>query len=128
MSEMKSGDFCWTELASPNVSKAKDFYGKVFGWQFKDIDSGEMTYTIVKSNDKEMGGMWQIPTDQQKQIPPHWMSYILVNNIADALAKAKQHGAQEMKGVTQAGEMGHFAIISDPTGAHIALWEPMGKC
>ncbi|HAT8247669.1 TPA: VOC family protein, partial [Legionella pneumophila] len=24
---------------------------------------------------------------------------------------------------TQAGEMGRFAIIVDPTGAHVALWE-----
>ncbi|MDX1794797.1 hypothetical protein SFC82_14200 [Legionella pneumophila] len=51
------------------------------------------------------------------------MAYIYVQDVSEALKKAKQHGAQEVKGITQAGEMGRFAIIVDPTGAHVALWE-----
>ncbi len=124
MSQNSIGQFCWNELATADVKKAKEFYSKVLGWQFKEIHSGEMTYTIVQANDKDIAGIWQIPTNQQNEIPPHWMAYILVNNVADTLAKAKQNGAQEMKGVTHAGDMGLFAIIKDPTGAHIAFWEP----
>lgn len=125
MTQSNIGQFCWNELATPDVNKAKDFYGKVFGWQFKEIHSDAMTYTIIKSNDKDLGGIWQIPTEQQGQIPPHWMAYILVADVAQALEKAKQHGAHEVKEVTQVGEMGHFAIITDPSGAHIALWESL---
>jgi uncharacterized protein len=118
------GEFCWNELATADVKKAKDFYGKVFGWQFSEYTHGEMTYTLIKLNDKEFGGIWQIPTEKQNEIPPHWMAYILVKDAAAALEKAKQHGATEVKPVTQAGEMGRFAIIVDPTGAHVAVWEP----
>ena len=127
MSENTFSQFCWNELATADVNKAKDFYSKVLGWQFKEIQSPEMTYTIVQANNKEMAGIWQIPKDQQDHIPPHWMAYILVKNVADTLQKAKQNGAKEVKGVTQAGEMGQFAIIQDPTGAHIAFWEPTSK-
>ncbi|KTD72687.1 VOC family protein [Legionella tucsonensis] len=123
MSQNSIGQFCWNELATADVKKAKEFYSKVLGWQFKEIHSGEMTYTLIQANDKEFAGIWQIPTDQQNEIPPHWMAYILVNDAADTLAKAKQNGAQEIKGVTHAGDMGLFAIIKDPTGAHIAFWE-----
>lgn len=45
---------------------------------------GNMTYTMIKKGDKNLGGIWAIPKDQQKEIPPHWMSYILVENVAAA--------------------------------------------
>ncbi|KTD42150.1 VOC family protein [Legionella parisiensis] len=123
MSQSSMNQFCWNELATADVKKAKEFYSKVLGWQFKEIQSGEMTYTLIQANDKEFAGIWQIPTNQQNEIPPHWMAYILVNDVADTLAKAKQNGAQEIKEVTHAGDMGLFAIIKDPTGAHVAFWE-----
>ncbi|VEB34123.1 glyoxalase/bleomycin resistance protein [Legionella sainthelensi] len=123
MSQHSIGQFCWNELATADVKKSKEFYSQLLGWHYKEIHSDEMTYTIIQSGDKEIAGIWQIPTDQQNTIPPHWMAYILVNNVAETLKKAKQHGAQEIKGVTHVGDMGLFAIIKDPTGAHIAFWE-----
>jgi predicted enzyme related to lactoylglutathione lyase len=127
MTQPAIGAFCWNELATSDLNKAKEFYSKVLGWQFREIKSEEMTYTIVKSKDQDIAGIWQIPTDQQKVIPPHWMAYILVEDVKEALAKAKQHGAQEIKGITQAGDMGLFAIIVDPTGAHLAFWEALAQ-
>ncbi|CEG58541.1 VOC family protein [Legionella fallonii] len=127
MTQPFAGQFCWNELATPNIQEAKDFYSKVFGWQFTDIKSPEMTYTLIKLNDKDIGGIWQIPTEQQAQIPPHWMAYILVDDVTKSLEKAKHNGANEVKGVTPAGDMGLFAIITDPSGAHVALWQPLNK-
>lgn len=119
------GNFCWNELATTNVKAAKDFYSKVFGWQFTDHEMGDMTYTMIKINDKDFAGIWAIPKEQQKQIPPHWMAYILVEDVEKALDKAKKNGATVVKPVTNANEMGRFAIITDPTGAHIALWQSL---
>lgn len=117
------GEFCWNELATPNLQAAKDFYGKMFGWQFAEHDMGDYTYTMIKKNNKDLGGIWSIPKEQQKQIPPHWMTYILVEDLEAALEQAKKHGATIMKGATPAGEMGRFGVIVDPTGAHIAFWQ-----
>lgn len=121
------GQFCWNDLATPNVQAAKDFYGKVFGWQFEDHDMGDTTYTMIKTNNKECGGIWGIPKDQEKHIPPLWMTYILVENVEASLALALKQGATVVKPVTKAGEFGLFAIITDPTGAHIALWQSTHK-
>lgn len=127
MTESVFGEFCWNELATPDVKQAKDFYGKVFGWQFKDLNMGDMNYTIIKSKDKEFAGIWQIPAEQQDKIPPHWIAYILVADVASALEKAKLHGAKVKKEISQAGDMGRFAIIADPSGAYIALWQALKK-
>lgn len=121
------GEFVWNELATPNVQAAKEFYGKVFGWEFVDKDMGDMTYTIIKKNQKEFAGIWAIPTGQQGQIPPHWLAYILVENIEQALEKARTNGASVIKPVQKAGDMGLFAIIKDPSGAHLALWQSLKK-
>lgn len=121
------GQFCWNELATANVKEAKDFYGKVFGWEFIDHDMGDMAYTIIKVDGKDNGGIWAIPKDKEKEIPPHWMAYLLVENLNASLEKAKEHGATIVQQPTQAGDMGQLAIITDPTGAHIALWQSFNE-
>lgn len=130
----KVGEIVWNELATSNMREAKDFYGKVFGWEFievKDLKSdskmGDMTYTMIKKGNKEFGGIWEIPKNQQDQIISHWTAYILVDNVEQSLEKARKNGATIIKPVQQVGDMGHFGIIKDPTGAHIALWQPIKK-
>ncbi len=123
MMNFSNGEFCWNELVTPNVKKSKDFYGKMFGWQFNDVELNDMIYTLITCQNKEIAGIWQIPSEQQDQIPPHWMAYILVDNLEDSLEKAKQLGAEIKRDVTQVGDMGRLGIIIDPTGAPIALWE-----
>lgn len=122
-----TGDFCWNELATSDPKAAKDFYGKVFGWEFVEHEMGDMNYTMIRHKDKNLcAGIWVIPKDKQKQIPSHWMAYILVENLDKALEKATKHGASIVKPAANAGDFGRFAVITDPTGAHIALWEALG--
>ncbi|KTD24267.1 MULTISPECIES: VOC family protein [Legionella] len=128
MHNVKAGDFCWNELATSNVQAAKDFYGKLLGWKFTEENtSGDMTYTMITNSNHTFGGIWQIPTEQKDQIPPHWMGYILVDDIEQTLEKAKSLGATVKMPVTEVGEMGRFIVIMDPTGAHIAFWESKKK-
>lgn len=121
------GEFVWNELATTNVQKAKDFYSKVFGWEFIDKKMDDMTYTIIKKDGKEFGGMWSIPTAQQNQIPPHWLAYILVENVEQSLDNARKNGATIIKPIQKAGDKGLFAVIKDPSGAHIALWQSLNR-
>jgi len=125
MNMPKSGEFCWNELATPNIKAAKDFYGELLGWTFTDHNMGDTMYTMIKSKENEFGGIWQIPTDQQDQIPPHWMGYILVDDIERTLEQSKKLGATIKMPITQVGTMGRFIVVVDPTGAHIAFWEPI---
>ncbi len=120
----KVGEFVWNELYTPNLSASKEFYGNLFGWKFTDMPMGDTTYTLIRLNDKEFAGIWAIPSNMQDKISPHWMSYVLVENAEESLQKAVKLGARQIKEVTKAGDMGHFAIIADPTGAFIAFWQP----
>ncbi len=121
----KIGEFCWNELATANLQASKDFYGKVFDWKFTEHPMGDMTYTMINTNGKEFAGMWSIPKAQEAQIQPHWLAYILVENLDQSLEKAMRHGATLIKPATPIGDFGRMAIIKDPTGAHIALWQAL---
>lgn len=122
------GRVCWTELSTPDASAAKTFYSQVFGWEFIDQDIGDMTYTMIKKDDKNFGGIWQIPKDQLNDIPPHWLTYILVENLEQSLKKAEDAGATVAVPATAVSDYGRFAIIQDPTGAHIAFWQNLKSC
>ena len=119
------GELCWNELMTTDAKRAKEFYSSLFGWEAQDHDVGSMTYTMLKKGDKEIGGLLQIPQDKQKQVPPHWLSYVSVENTEIMLKKAQTLGATVIAPVTPVGDFGQFAIIQDPTGAHIALWQSL---
>ena len=55
------------------------------------------------------------------------MSYISVADLDATLDKVKKLGGTVIVPKTTAGDMGSFAIIQDPTGAHIAIWKPSQK-
>ena len=42
----KHGSFCWAEIATKDPESCKAFYNKIFGWEFKKVDSAstEMVY------------------------------------------------------------------------------------
>jgi predicted enzyme related to lactoylglutathione lyase len=107
---------------TPDPQKAKSFYKDLFGWQATDNTVDGKTYTMFTHEDKPFGGMFQTPEDKQ-HIPPHWMGYISVEDIEKTLKKVTSLGGNIIMPKTAAGDMGCFAIIQDPAGAHIALWQ-----
>ncbi len=117
--------FCYVELASTDVGKAKTFYSTLFNWKLADTDmGGGMIYTTFKAEGGPGGGMMQHPVPGA---PSAWLPYVLVDDIASATAKAKSLGAQVMRDKTEVPQMGWFSIITDPTGAHLGLWQTMQK-
>ena len=112
--------FVHIELMANDIGKAKAFYGQLFDWKLEDMDMGSMTYTMIKVGDGTGGGMMQNP---MPDAPSMWLSYVDVDDLEGATAKAKKLGAMVMKDVTEVPNMGSFSIITDPTGAMLGLWE-----
>lgn len=124
----KQGEFCWNELMTSDANKAKEFYRSLFGWEFqsREVDGG--TYHMIKAGGKEGGGLMQIPADEAGKIPSHWMTYIYVDDMDDSVAKAQKLGAKIVVPATAVEDFGRFAILQDPTGAHLGLWQCLKSC
>ena len=82
------GTFYWNELMTSDPGPCKAFFGAVLGWTSRDMDMGEGgTYTILKSNGTDIGGMFKMKGPQFEGVPPHWMGYIAVDDGNAAVAK-----------------------------------------
>ncbi|HET6512764.1 MAG TPA: VOC family protein [Candidatus Kapabacteria bacterium] len=120
------GNFSWFELATTDQDSAKQFYSKVFGWEPNDSPMGEgLTYTMLKKEGNDVGALYKLMPDELAMgLPPHWRIYVTVDNAEDSAKKAEQLGATLPCPPFDVMEHGRMAIVQDPTGAVIMLWEP----
>ena len=117
----KHGEICWNELSTSHPDTCKEFYTELFGWEYKESDVPDMEYTeIRRSGGKQFGGMYKTPPEMEG-VPPHWMSYVSVDDIDASLAKATEIGGNIVVPATDIPGTGRFGVITDPTGAAIAM-------
>ena len=115
--------FVHLELATPDLAKAKEFYTSLFGWTFDDQVMGPgMIYSLFAPDSGPRGGAYSMPG-----APPAWLAYVGVDDIDEATAKAKELGATIVRDVTEIPHVGWMTIMTDPTGAAIAIFEPMPR-
>ena len=107
---------CWNELATPDTSKAGDFYTGLFGWDQNVQDMGGMSYTSFMNGDRPAGGMYS-PTPEMGEIPPNWLAYFAVDDTDAKLQKANELGATTIVPPMDIPGTGRFAVIQDPQGA-----------
>ena len=114
------GTFCWVELATTDPQGAKPFYGGLLGWDADDSPAGDGTYTMARIGAKHVAGLYE-RTDGG---PPTWVSYISVADAAATVERATELGATVLVPASDVTDAGRVAILQDPTGAVLGLWEP----
>lgn len=121
-----AGNFCWFELGTKDQDAAKAFYTTLFGWQFNDHSMGEGmgVYTMFTLDGKEVGAAYQLNEQQQPGVPPHWMTYVAVDSADETTAKAVSLGGEIVAPAFDVFDFGRMAVLKDPTGAVISIWEP----
>ena len=117
---MQHGAFSWNELMTTDVVGAKAFYSGLFGWEMHDEQMLNITYTIIKNGDREVGAIMAIPPDAQGA-PSAWGAYVTVDNVDKQMARVEQLGGKVMMPPRDIPNVGRFAVISDPHGAMLTL-------
>ncbi|MCE9530599.1 MAG: VOC family protein [Planctomycetes bacterium] len=122
----KLGNFCWFELATSDQRSAKTFYEGLFGWTASDFPMGPNSfYTTFQLRGRKVGAAYtMMPEQKQRGVPPHWSTYVAVANVDESLAKAQTLGGSAHCGGMDVAEHWRMAVLSDPTGAAISLWQP----
>lgn len=116
------GDFCWTEIATSDLERSHTFYANVFGWNIKKSENAEIDVDYREfsagSASWSMGGMYEMNDEMcgGREMPPHFMSYIAVENVDETASKAFELGATIINPPTDIPKVGRFCIIQDPTG------------
>ena len=119
----KPGNFCWFELATSDQAAAKEFYGGLFGWTARDNPIGpDSFYTTFQLRGRNVGAAYTLMPEQHG-VPPHWGTYVAVANVEDAMARAKALHAVALVESADVAEHGRLAVLRDPSGAVISLWQ-----
>ncbi len=119
------GQFCWVDLVSRDMSEAREFYRRLFGWQSVDIDTqGGPPYAHFDLEGKSVAGLGQMNQEMlDRRLPAMWNSYIHVDDIEAACAQVTQLGGLITVPVMKVLDAGSLAFIRDPTGAQVGLWQ-----
>jgi predicted enzyme related to lactoylglutathione lyase len=115
------GKISWKELMTRDAEVSAGFYRGLFGWVREEVDLGGSTYTLFKVGDESVAGM-AVLSAKSEGTPEGWTNYVTVKNLEDSIAKACELGGKVCKDITGL-QMGRFAIIQDPYGAVVGLWQ-----
>lgn len=120
------GAFCWIELSTTDQNAAKSFYEKLFGWQVNDFPMGpNEVYSVFKLGEQDAAAACTIRPEQRSQgVPPHWMIYVAVESADTTANQAAQFGGKVLAPALDVYDAGRMAVLQDPTGAVLSVWQP----
>lgn len=121
-----AGRFVWHDLMTTDPDAAMKFYDEIAGWGTMPFEGSSRPYTMWTNNGVPLGGVTQL-TDEMKGVPPSWMASVGVDNVDDSVAKANELGGRTVMPAADIPGAGRYAVISDPQGVPIAIFQPSGE-
>lgn len=115
----KEGQFCWEEIHVADTEAAKRFYGEVVGWKVGDMGGIPLFTTGTRPQDA-IASIVEAP----KGTPPHWMSHVVVKDVAAIRDKAVALGGQVFVKEISVPTIGTFSVLADPTGLVFSAFQP----
>jgi len=113
------GEFSWNELITQNPAASGAFYEKLFGWRSEPFSP---EYSLFKKAAESVGGMLKMQGAQ-----PGWLAYVTVEDCDQSARKARELGAKIAVEAKDIPEVGRIAVIVDPQGAALGLFQPAQK-
>jgi predicted enzyme related to lactoylglutathione lyase len=122
------GQYLWHELLTTDPDAGAGFYAKVLGWSRFPYE-GDPGYAMLGNAKGPVGGARVLGKDPlADKVGPNWLTYVGVPDLAAALATVEAKGGRVLHPVTAVpGNGGRYAVIADPQGAAIGLYEPGGS-
>jgi hypothetical protein len=98
------------------------FYQKAIGWTLMPWDA-DPNYRMFAWNDAPMAGVMLLPEEaRQSGAPPHWLTYVSVQDVDATLAQATGLGARTYLEPMDVPTVGRLAVLADPQGATFAIF------
>lgn len=114
--------FPWHEVYTADVAGTIKFYTECLGWETETMEMEQGSYHMLKANGTSVAGVFD--TAHAEGAPPHWATYISVDNVDARLAKCQAAGANVLHGPMDIPGIGRMVLIQDPNGAAVWLYQP----
>ena len=119
----KIGEMAWLDLTVDNAIEVKDFYQQVVGWQVEEVAMGDHTDYVMNSPEtgEAVSGVCH-SQGVNADMPPAWLPYFLVEDIANSIANVTELGGELLTEVKEAGK-DKYVVVKDPAGAVCSLYQ-----
>ena len=115
---MPHGKICYLEIPADTAEASAAFYTRIFGWTVRTRGDGELAFDDAGG----VSGTWVKASDRTPD--ERTRTYIMVDDIADALKAIEAAGGRVLTPRTEIGQgMGSFAAFADPVGNEFGLYE-----
>jgi uncharacterized protein len=114
---MASDLLAHAEIPTTDLDKSKDFFAKMFGWEFKPFGKG---YLLFNTHKGFTLGLRKVEKVSQGETT---IFHVRVNSVDDYLKKAKELGGAIFRDKTIIPAMGAYALIKDIDGNVIGLYQ-----
>jgi predicted enzyme related to lactoylglutathione lyase len=119
------GRINWLDVTVPDASATCDFYRRVIGWSGEVVEMHEgdaryVDYKMLGEDGTALAGI-RHARGVNAGLPPVWMIYLLVDNLAESLRRVEEEGGNIIQ--TMRGDDGKHrnAVVQDPVGAYFGL-------
>jgi len=119
--ERHIGKVVLVELVTPDLAAAKNFYTGLFGWTFRDRQTGGTEYAEALLNGRPVAGLVHRPLPRDTKRSPAWLGFFSVRDVDAASQIALRHGAKMLFGPRTIPDRGREAVLADPQGAIFAV-------
>ncbi len=119
---------CWVDTLTSDLPRALGFYEAVFGWEFAGpgpMPDPSGAYHVARRRGRDAAGVGSSPPEDQT--PPVWNTYVSVASAEEAVERAEGAGGTTVVSPFDALPAGRGAVIADPAGAVIGVWEPRDR-
>lgn len=114
------GQVVWNDLVTPDVNEAKRFYGELFGWTFRTVETAdEYDYVIAMIGPRPIAGM--LRPEMSRATAGEWVQYFSVTDVDAAAARVEAAGAVLTVAPEDLPQRGRLALAEDLEGAPFGL-------
>jgi len=114
------GGVTWRDLTVDDATRLRDFYSKVVGWTATEHPIGGYSdFEMKDAAGQTVAGICHA-RGMNANLPPQWLIYITVANVAESIEACKANGGAVIDGPRGMGGV-QMCVIQDPTGAVCAL-------
>jgi predicted enzyme related to lactoylglutathione lyase len=114
------GRIAWFDITTTNLPQSKEFYGKLFDWQFTPVKGSDRAAEIVSGGT----AVGTLRVADGKISPFNGIVYVQVTDIQANCRKAKELGGTVVPGFpfNLPDGKGAIAVAVDPAGHPIGLY------
>jgi len=119
-----SGTPVWASLTVSDIGAATGFYGDLLGWDFLQGTAPDgRVYLTAMRDGHPVAGLGQ---SARPDTPAHWTTFLATDDMASSVQAAEHAGAHVLVPPAAFDRTGSVALLRDPTGADVGLWQADG--